>query len=73
MSKREWDNPIRGPWNPVIHNLLKAIDNHTMLYLKTRQTWHLRKAQDLRIYIRDLKDFIKKEEGKEVDNAEETG
>lgn len=65
MSKREWDNPIRGPWNPVIHSLLKAIDNHVMLYLKTKKYWHLKKAQDLRVYVKDLKDFIKSEEDRE--------
>jgi hypothetical protein len=36
-----------------------------MLYLKTKQHWHLQKAQDLRVYVKDLKDFIKSEEDRE--------
>lgn len=70
MSKREWDTPVREPWNPVIHQLLKAIDNHTMLYFKTRNTWHLAKAKDLRSYVRDLKDFIKRQEDLEMGQSE---
>ena len=62
MSKREWDTPIREPWNPVIHQLLKAVDNHMMLYLRTKNLWHLSKARDIRSYIRELKDYIKEQE-----------
>jgi hypothetical protein len=47
MSSREWNNPIREPWNGPIHKILKAIDNHTKLYLKTGDKWHEEKAQIL--------------------------
>jgi len=31
---REWNTPIREPWNAPIHNILKAIDNHNHEYLR---------------------------------------
>ena len=62
MSKREWNTPIREPWNPVIKHVLKAIDEHNNLYFKTGDPWHLQKASDLRHYIKDLKDWIKQKE-----------
>lgn len=64
MSKREWDTIEREPWNPVIHQLLRAIDNHNKVYFKTGDPWHLHKAQSLREYVIELKDFILKSEGK---------
>ena len=59
---REWDTPIRSEWNKPIHQILKAIDNHTQEYFKSGNTWHLEKAEILRQYVRELKDFIHKEE-----------
>lgn len=58
MAKREWDTPLREPWNPVISHLLKAIDNHVACFLTTGEIWHLAKAQELREYVGQLKDWI---------------
>ena len=63
---REFDTPQRQPWNTPIHNILKAIDNHTRLYLKSGDIWHLQKAQELRKYVADLKTWIHKEEQKNL-------
>jgi hypothetical protein len=61
---REWNTPKREPWNAPIHQILKAVDNHTHEYLKTQDTWHLEKAQQLRDYITELKEYIHKLEGR---------
>jgi hypothetical protein len=61
---REWSTSVRDPWNAPIHQILKAIDNHTHEYFKSGDTWHLEKAQELRKYIKQLKDYIHKNEGK---------
>jgi len=45
---REWNTPKREPWNAPIHNILKAIDNHTQEYFKSGDVWHLEKADMLR-------------------------
>jgi len=63
-ERRTFNTPIREPWNPVIHNLLRAIDNHMGLYLQHRDPWHLQKAAILREYIRELKAYIHRKEGK---------
>ena len=63
---REWSNPIRDPWNAPIHNILKAIDNHTHEYFKSGDSWHLEKAQELRIYVSELKTWIHSQE--EINN-----
>jgi hypothetical protein len=63
-SKREWNTPVREPWNPVIQHLLKGIDNHIQCNLGTGDVWHLQKAEELRAYVTELKDWIMKEEGK---------
>jgi hypothetical protein len=62
MSRREWNTPVREPWNPVIHQMLKAIDNHTAAYFRDRNPWHLEKAQALREYVAELKGYIHLEE-----------
>lgn len=59
---REWNTPKREPWNSPIHNILKAIDNHTQEYFKSGDTWHLQKAQLLREYVSELKTWIHKVE-----------
>ena len=59
---REWNNPTREPWNGPIHRILKAVDNHTKLYLETGDKWHEEKAQILRDYVSELKDWIIEEE-----------
>jgi hypothetical protein len=63
-ERRTFNTPIREPWNAPIHNILKAIDNHTKQYLKTEDPWHEEKANMLREYLHELKTWIHKEEGK---------
>lgn len=62
--RRTFNTPIREPWNVPIHNMLKAIDNHMSLYFKDGNAWHLRKADVLRQYLRELKSWIHEQEGK---------
>jgi nicotinamide mononucleotide adenylyltransferase len=61
-ERRTWSTPIRTPWNPIIHNLLKAIDHHNVLYFQTANKWHLEKAAMLRAYVDELKSWIHQEE-----------
>jgi hypothetical protein len=61
---REFNTPHREKWNAPIHQILKAIDNHTHEYFKTQDPWHLQKAQELREYVSELKTWIQKEERK---------
>ena len=55
---REWNTPIREPWNPVIKKCLHAIDTHMRMYIQTGDDWHLSKADTLRNYVKDLKVWI---------------
>jgi hypothetical protein len=64
MSSRTFNTPHRENWNSPIHNILKAIDNHTQEYLKSGDIWHLQKAQLLREYVSELKTWIHREEQK---------
>lgn len=59
---REFDTESRKDWNAVIHNCLRAIDNHNSEYFKTGSTWHLEKTQQLRSYVTELKEWIKNKE-----------
>lgn len=59
---REFNTDSRKDWNAPIHNLLKAIDNHNREYFKSGDLWHLEKAEQLRGYVRELKEWIKKKE-----------
>ena len=59
---REWNTPIREAWNTPIHNILKAIDNHTTLYLREGDPWHLEQAEILRVYVTGLKTWIHEQE-----------
>jgi hypothetical protein len=61
---RDFNTPIREPWNASIYRTLKTIDLHTFLYLKTGDIWHEEQAQILRKYLTDLKDWIILEETK---------
>lgn len=61
---REFNTPIREPWNPVIKKCLDAIDTHIKIHLKTGDKWHLSQAEILRQYVRNLKSWIHKEEEK---------
>lgn len=62
VERRTWDSVVRSPWNPKIFNLLKAIDLHVELHLKTGDSRHLVMAQTLRQYLYVLKDWIVEEE-----------
>jgi hypothetical protein len=42
--------------------VLNAIDRHELLYRQTGLGWHAAKAQELRWYISELKDWIHCEE-----------
>lgn len=63
MERRTWDTPVREGWNPIIHHMLKAIDSHNRIYFRTGDHWHLLKAEELRRYVVQLKDWIKGQEG----------
>ena len=62
---REWNTPIREPWNPVIKKCLDAVDLHVKLHLETQEEWHLSQAETLRKYVIDLKVWIHHQEGRE--------
>lgn len=66
---REWDTPIREPWNPVIKQLLRAIDHHTREHLASGDLWHDEKARQLRSYVGELKDWIHQREAQSPDNS----
>jgi len=59
---REWNTPIREGWTAPIHQMLKAVDNHTRLYLETGNHWHWERAEDLRNYLHKLKTYIQSQE-----------
>lgn len=59
---REWNNPVRQPWNGMIKNALDAVDQHNDYYFRSKNTKHLESAEYLRKYVRSLKDWIKEEE-----------
>ena len=62
VMAREWDTPIREPWNPLIKQALDAIDRHEHLYRKTGNGWHAAKAHELRRYVYELKTWIHQQE-----------
>ena len=55
---REWSTETRDPWNAKIHNILKTVDLHTELFLKTGDEFHQSQAEILRCYITNLKTWI---------------
>jgi hypothetical protein len=57
---RDFNTPQREDWNGPIHKILKAVDNHTNLYLKTEDIWHEEQAEYLRKYVDGLKTWIHK-------------
>lgn len=59
---REWNTPVREPWNRLIKETLEAIDRHEALYRSSGEGWHVRSAHALRQYLRELKDWIIREE-----------
>ena len=60
---REFNTPIREPWNPVIKKCLDAVDIHVRMHLKTGDEWHLHQAEILRNYVKELKIWIHNQEG----------
>lgn len=62
VSKREFNTPIREPWNVLIHQSLQAIDRHNRLWFDSGEDWHLQQAQVLRDYVAGLKTWIHREE-----------
>ena len=62
MSKREWNTPVREPWNPLIKQCLDAVDRHEHLYRVSGNGWHAAKAHELRGYISELKTWIHAQE-----------
>lgn len=62
VSKREFNTPIREPWNVMIHQSLQAIDRHNRLWFDSGEDWHLQQAQVLRDYVAGLKTWIHREE-----------
>jgi len=62
FTMREWNTPVRAPWNVLIHQMLMAIDRHGELYRQTGNGWHAAKAGELRQYVADLKTWIHHEE-----------
>jgi hypothetical protein len=62
---REWDTPLREPWNVLIHQALQGIDRHNRLYLATGERWHVEQAAVLRTYVHELKTWILKQESDE--------
>ena len=65
VSRREWNTPTREPWNPLIHELLQAVDRHNRQLFITGDPWHADKAEQLRQYVRDLKSWIHQQERRE--------
>ena len=63
-GRRTWNTDTRAPWNASSHSILKAVDNHVDIYLKTSDPWHERQASILRAYVLDLKQWLKAQEGK---------
>lgn len=61
-ERRTYNNRTRAPWNPVIHNTLKAIDTHVMAHLSSGDPWHEQQAELLRQYVHGLKTWIAEEE-----------
>lgn len=62
MSHREWDTPVRGPWNVLIHQALRGVDRHNAELLRTGDPRHAIMAAQLRQYVVDLKTWIHQQE-----------
>lgn len=56
---REWNTPLRAPWNGVIKTALDTVDKHNDHYFQSHDTRHLIAADLLRTYVVYLKDLIK--------------
>jgi hypothetical protein len=64
VSSRDYNTPVREPWNVLIHQALQGVDRHNNLWFTTRDSWHLQQAQVLRDYVSSLKTWIHHQEGR---------
>jgi hypothetical protein len=64
VAQREWNTPVREPWNALIKQALNAVDRHNQLWFDSGDGWHLQQAQVLRDYVAALKTWIHHEEGR---------
>jgi hypothetical protein len=71
-DRRTFNTPIRCKWNTPIHNVLKAIDNHTELFLLHGDPWHANMADSLRVYVHELKTWIHEEEANTMEDLGES-
>lgn len=65
VAQREWNTPVREPWNGLIKQALQAVDRHNCLFFDSGDGWHLQQAQVLRDYVAGLKTWIHKEEAEQ--------
>jgi hypothetical protein len=64
---REWNTPHREKWTAPIHQILKAIDNHTSPYIWRRVIFGTKnKHKYLENMSSDVKVWIHKEENWEL-------
>jgi hypothetical protein len=59
---REWNTPVREPWNVLIHQALQGVDRHNRELLRTGDSRHAVMAHQLRQYVQDLKHWIHQQE-----------
>jgi len=64
VPERDFNTPVREPWNAMIYQSLKAIDRHNQIGFSTGDRWHFEQAQALRAYVSRLKDWIHRQEGR---------
>jgi hypothetical protein len=57
-SRREWNTPVRAPWNALIKECLSAVDRHNCAYFATGDGRHIHLAEELRKYVMELKVLI---------------
>ena len=56
---REFNTPIREPWNGVIKTCLDTVDLHNEHLFKSNNPKHAQAAEMLRRYVIHLKNLIK--------------
>lgn len=61
-ERRTFNTPLREPLNPIIHQMLKAVDWHVNAYLRTGDRWHMEQAQVVRTYVQQLKEWVVRQE-----------
>ena len=57
-SRREWNTPVRAPWNTLIKECLLGVDRHNCAYFETGDARHIHLAARLRNYVMELKVLI---------------